>query len=157
MNLKTGLIFVLVVGQLALCLSFARAVEKQGGNLFSALPTAMMDDPRRIEWQKPAQVVDHLLIKKGDVVADVGAGTGYFYCCWAKKWAKAEWFLLWILTGIWLFMWRRRQKRGGLHNIRGIPRLCRRSQAAEKFSRSGIHVRHLCFYRKPAPISGLAA
>jgi arsenite methyltransferase len=32
----------------------------------------------RDEWQKPAEVVDALKLKPGDVVADIGAGSGYF-------------------------------------------------------------------------------
>lgn len=43
------------------------------------------EDPRRSEWQKPEKVVDYLLIKNGDAVADIGAGTGYFTLFLAKK------------------------------------------------------------------------
>jgi ubiquinone/menaquinone biosynthesis C-methylase UbiE len=38
----------------------------------------LFDDPARDAWQKPAEVVAALGIEPGDVVADVGAGTGYF-------------------------------------------------------------------------------
>jgi len=36
------------------------------------------DDPARDEWQMPDRVLDALAIRPGQVVADVGAGTGYF-------------------------------------------------------------------------------
>jgi ubiquinone/menaquinone biosynthesis C-methylase UbiE len=36
------------------------------------------DNPERDAWQKPDQVLAALNLKRGDVVADVGAGTGYF-------------------------------------------------------------------------------
>jgi ubiquinone/menaquinone biosynthesis C-methylase UbiE len=36
------------------------------------------DDPARDAWQKPEHVVDLLEIARGMVVADIGAGTGYF-------------------------------------------------------------------------------
>jgi SAM-dependent methyltransferase len=36
------------------------------------------DDPARDEWQMPARVIDALQLKSGQLVADIGAGTGYF-------------------------------------------------------------------------------
>lgn len=39
---------------------------------------AMFDDPARDEWQRPADVVAMLELQPGAVVADLGAGTGYF-------------------------------------------------------------------------------
>ena len=39
---------------------------------------ARFDDPERDGWQKPAQLVQALEIKAGSVLADIGAGTGYF-------------------------------------------------------------------------------
>jgi predicted methyltransferase len=38
----------------------------------------VFDDPARAGWQQPAAVVDALGLSSGMVVADVGAGTGYF-------------------------------------------------------------------------------
>ncbi len=43
------------------------------------------EDPRRAEWQKPEKVIDYLLIKKGDSIADIGAGTGYFTIPFSKQ------------------------------------------------------------------------
>ena len=39
---------------------------------------AVFDDPARDAWQKPAEVVEALALRPTDLVADVGAGTGYF-------------------------------------------------------------------------------
>ncbi len=39
---------------------------------------ARFDDPARAAWQKPEHVVELLELAAGMVVADVGAGTGYF-------------------------------------------------------------------------------
>src|SRR5262245_6988034 len=36
------------------------------------------DGPERDAWQKPAEVVRFLDLGAGQVVADIGAGTGYF-------------------------------------------------------------------------------
>jgi predicted methyltransferase len=38
----------------------------------------VFDDPKRDEWQKPAEVVKALSVEDGMHVADLGAGTGYF-------------------------------------------------------------------------------
>ena len=41
--------------------------------------------PERASWQKPDEIVRALELKNGDVVADIGAGTGYF----TRRFAKA--------------------------------------------------------------------
>jgi ubiquinone/menaquinone biosynthesis C-methylase UbiE len=38
----------------------------------------VLEDPARDEWQKPHDVIMALDFKPTDIVADVGAGTGYF-------------------------------------------------------------------------------
>jgi ubiquinone/menaquinone biosynthesis C-methylase UbiE len=40
--------------------------------------TKLFDDPKRDEWQKPQETVAGLGLKPGQIVADLGAGTGYF-------------------------------------------------------------------------------
>jgi ubiquinone/menaquinone biosynthesis C-methylase UbiE len=42
------------------------------------------EDPNRQEWQKPDEVVKALNLKPGSVVADIGAGTGYFTRVFAR-------------------------------------------------------------------------
>jgi arsenite methyltransferase len=39
---------------------------------------AALDDPQRDAWQKPDDVLTALALEAGDVVADIGAGSGYF-------------------------------------------------------------------------------
>lgn len=36
------------------------------------------EDPQRDEWQRPDEVIRIMKLTKGNVVADIGAGTGYF-------------------------------------------------------------------------------
>jgi ubiquinone/menaquinone biosynthesis C-methylase UbiE len=38
----------------------------------------VFDDPERDKWQKPHQVIQALALKPDSIVADIGAGTGYF-------------------------------------------------------------------------------
>ena len=39
---------------------------------------AMLDDPKRDAYQKPHEVITALKLKDGEVIADIGAGSGYF-------------------------------------------------------------------------------
>lgn len=39
---------------------------------------AMLDDPARDEYQKPHEVITALKLKEGEVIADIGAGSGHF-------------------------------------------------------------------------------
>ncbi len=45
----------------------------------------LLNDPKRDAWQKPTEVVHALGIGKSEVIADIGAGTGYF----ARRFAPA--------------------------------------------------------------------
>ena len=48
------------------------------------------DDPARDEWQMPSRVIDALQIAPGEVIADIGAGTGYFTIRLARAAAKPK-------------------------------------------------------------------
>jgi SAM-dependent methyltransferase len=39
---------------------------------------AKVDDPARDAWQKPERVLDALRLERTAIIADLGAGTGYF-------------------------------------------------------------------------------
>ncbi len=45
---------------------------------FPASQAERLDDPKRLLWLPPADVIGALAVHTGDHVADVGAGTGYF-------------------------------------------------------------------------------
>lgn len=47
------------------------------GKLFSPSKIPLLEDAGRDTWQKPDEILHALNIKEGDVVADVGAGSGY--------------------------------------------------------------------------------
>jgi hypothetical protein len=44
-----------------------------------------LEEPDRGVWQMPERVIDALRLRKSDVVADVGAGTGYFSRRFARR------------------------------------------------------------------------
>jgi ubiquinone/menaquinone biosynthesis C-methylase UbiE len=50
---------------------------------------ASLDDPARDAYQKPDEVVKALGLRPGEVVADVGAGTGYFAARFARAVGEA--------------------------------------------------------------------
>ncbi|HEX5148646.1 MAG TPA: methyltransferase domain-containing protein [Candidatus Limnocylindrales bacterium] len=53
----------------------------QGGvvaRLRRALKRALISSPNRDRWQRPEQIIGALELKPGEVVADLGAGGGYF-------------------------------------------------------------------------------
>src|ERR1035441_245736 len=45
---------------------------------FDASKAGLLDDPGRLLWLPPAEVIDALAVAIGDSIADIGAGTGYF-------------------------------------------------------------------------------
>ena len=50
----------------------------------------IFDDPKRDEWQKPHELIQALALPENAVVADVGAGTGYFSVRLARMLPKAR-------------------------------------------------------------------
>ncbi|MCK5287041.1 MAG: class I SAM-dependent methyltransferase [Thermodesulfovibrionia bacterium] len=44
----------------------------------------VFENPERNKWQKPEEVIKKLNLKNGDVIADIGAGTGYFTRLFAR-------------------------------------------------------------------------
>ena len=66
---------------LALCLpSVARDRSGHASQDWSDVEhwAGVFDDPERDGWQKPFGLMQFLAVSRGDTVADVGAGTGYF-------------------------------------------------------------------------------
>lgn len=51
--------------------------RERPGTLFNPSKIPLLEDPGRDVWQKPDEILKALDIKRGQVVADIGAGPGY--------------------------------------------------------------------------------
>jgi SAM-dependent methyltransferase len=61
------------------------AAAKPKARLFSALDLGLLEAPDREQWQKPNLIMDELRIAEGSVVADLGAGGGWFTIRLARR------------------------------------------------------------------------
>ena len=78
------------------------------------------EDPARNEWQKPDQVVAALPLRRGQVIADIGAGTGYFTRRLAAAvGSEGQALALDIEPGMVAYV-RERAAREGQHNLEAI-------------------------------------
>jgi arsenite methyltransferase len=117
-----------------------------------------MERAQRDEWQKPDEVVKALDLKPGNVVADVGAGSGYFTRRLAKVVAPAgKVYAVDVAADILAYL-KERAEREGLRNIVTIvsqpddPMLPAKSVDLVFFCDTTHHIDHrVAFYRKLAP------
>jgi arsenite methyltransferase len=69
-------------------LVFAAVAAGQGAHPHHPMPAdeyaKMLEDPARDVWQMPDEVIVALALKKGQSIADIGAGSGYF----ARRFAR---------------------------------------------------------------------
>lgn len=71
--------FRTMIAALLLQTALISQVEHQHHPPRSAMEYAhVLNDPKRDEWQKPHDVVQSLHLRADEVIADIGAGTGYF-------------------------------------------------------------------------------
>jgi len=83
----------------------------------------VFDDPARDAWQKPHEVIQALALAPGAVVADLGAGTGYFSARLARMLAKGRVYAVDIEPDMVKYLGER-AKREGLRNltpVKGTP------------------------------------
>jgi predicted methyltransferase len=81
----------------------------------------VFDDPERDAWQKPHQVIHALGLKPDAVVADIGAGTGYFAARLANMLPKGTVYAVDIEPDMVRYLSERakREKLGNLKAVRG--------------------------------------
>jgi SAM-dependent methyltransferase len=73
--------------------------------------------PRRAKWQKPSAVVRALRLRRGQVIAEVGAGPGYFTPRLARAVGRSGHVYALDPEAAVLDVMRRRLKRAGVRNV----------------------------------------
>ena len=83
----------------------------------------VFDDPKRDAWQKPHQVIQALALKPDAVIADLGAGTGYFALRLANMVPKGRVYGVDIEPGMVKYLAERakREKRSNIVAVAGAP------------------------------------
>lgn len=83
----------------------------------------VFDDPERDAWQKPHQVIQALALKPDAVIADIGAGTGYFAMRLANMAPKGRVYAVDIEPDMVRYLTERakREKRGNVTAVAGAP------------------------------------
>ena len=88
MNSKTWIAAILLTAGLLLGQSAAQErthPDHMEHHFDPELSAKMFDDPARDAWQMPDRVIATLALTSGQVVADIGSGTGYFSIRLAKS------------------------------------------------------------------------
>ncbi len=80
-NLRAAALTALTVA----ALGPAAAAQRQHGRLFPPQDLGLLEGPDREAWQRPDQIMDALEIGEESVVADLGAGGGWFTIRLARR------------------------------------------------------------------------
>lgn len=108
---------------------------KPKARLFSALDLGLLEAPDREQWQKPNLIMDELRIAEGSVVADLGAGGGWFTIRLARRVGPNGLVYAEDIQPVMIEAIRRRTQHERLTNVRTIlgtpsdPRLPRKLDA----------------------------
>jgi SAM-dependent methyltransferase len=79
----------------------------------------IFDDPKRDAWQKPHEVIEALALKSDAVVADIGAGTGYFAARLANMLPRGQIYAIDIEPDMVKYL-AERARRENLPNVKAI-------------------------------------
>jgi SAM-dependent methyltransferase len=114
----------LAIGTLLALFSVAAAPVAQElsrhGRLFPPEDLGVLEGPDREAWQRPEQVMDALRIADGSVVADLGAGGGWFTVRLARRVGPAGLVYAEDIQPQMIEATTRRVQREGLRNVRII-------------------------------------
>jgi len=96
------------------------AQERRHSRIFSAKNLGELEGPDREAWQKPDQIMDALGIADGSVVADLGAGGGWFTVRLARRVGPQGLVYAEDVQREMIESIERRMQREGLRNVRTI-------------------------------------
>lgn len=85
MKARPGLKRALLAAALVAGLALEAAPAAQHTRLFRPEDLGQLEGPDRDEWQRPDKIMDALGIGEGSVVADLGAGSGWFTIRLARR------------------------------------------------------------------------
>jgi ubiquinone/menaquinone biosynthesis C-methylase UbiE len=80
-----ALLGTLLVGESSLSSQGQQPRPQPHGKLFPPQDLGLLEAPDRVIWQRPDQIMDALAIAEGSIVADVGAGAGWFTVRLARR------------------------------------------------------------------------
>lgn len=93
---------------------------RQHGRLFPPQDLGLLESPDRDQWQRPDQIMDGLAIAEASVVADIGAGSGWFTIKIARRVGPNGIVYAQDVQQVMLTAIMRRVKREGLTNVRPV-------------------------------------
>lgn len=124
--------------------ALAASAQQHGGPQSGAMPPDHMehrfdnaaewaksfDDPARDAWQMPARVIQTLALQPGQIVADIGSGTGYFTMPLAKSPAMPKVYAVDIEASMVDYV-RQRAAKEGLKNVVAVQAASDRTNLPE--------------------------
>lgn len=117
--MNAGSCRAIVVALVATCL--APGVSGQPtGRLFPPQDLGLLESPDREDWNKPDLIMDLLQIAEGDIVADLGAGGGWFTVRLARRVGPDGRVYAEDIQPLMIEAIERRVQREGLTNVRAV-------------------------------------
>src|SRR4051812_31184072 len=98
----------------------AASLSAQRGRIFSPKDLNLLEPPDREAWQKPEQVMDALQIAEDSVVADLGAGGGWFTIRLARRVGPHGFVYAEDVQRLMIEVIERRVQREGLANVKTV-------------------------------------
>ena len=94
-----------------------RMIEVEGHRVFNPEYLWYLESEDRSLWQKPDKVIDALQLSEGDVIADIGAGGGYFTEAFSRRVGRRGHVYAVDVQDIMIALLKQRVKKGKLENV----------------------------------------